>query len=86
MNEVVGEKNCLDNSGGGRWLVNHFTKNEFYKCIGCILLGVTYGIKGHRIWGGIETSVLKKGQNPIHRDAIGKIDSIRVHCYIYRPH
>ena len=34
MNEVVGEKNRLDESGGKKRLVCHFTSNNFWKYIG----------------------------------------------------
>ena len=53
MNETVGEKNHFDKSGGRKWLVRHFTKNEFWKCIACILSAVKYGMKGQKYLGGI---------------------------------
>ena len=62
MNEAVGEKNSFDNSGGKKLLVHHFTRNEFWKCIGCILSVVIYGIKVNQIWGETETSVSKQGK------------------------
>ena len=37
MNLAVGEKNCLDDSGGKKQLVCPFRRHEFWKCIGCIL-------------------------------------------------
>ena len=33
MNEAVGDKNCLDKSGRKKWIVYHFTRNKFWKCI-----------------------------------------------------
>ena len=51
INEAVGEKNRLDKSWGKKLLVQNVTKNEFWKCIGCIILTVTYESKGQRILG-----------------------------------
>ena len=47
MNEAVGENNRLGKLRGKKWLVRHFTKNGFWKFIGCILSAVTYDIKVH---------------------------------------
>ena len=88
MNQVVGEKNFLDKSGGGgKRPVRPFTRNKFWKCIGYILLEVTYGNKGHMIWGKPEASIRKKGRTPLrnllHRDVFGETDLLKVRCYIY---
>ena len=45
MNEAVGEKNPLDKYGGRKRIVRHLTKNDFLKCIGCIILTV-----GSNLW------------------------------------
>ena len=50
MNEAVGTNNCIMMDGGGKRLVSHFKSQEFWKCIGCIILAVTYGKKGHKLW------------------------------------
>ena len=60
MNVAVGEKNCLDVSGGGIRLVHPFRRQEYWKCFGCILLAVTYGKKGHDVWGGTQIFVDKQ--------------------------
>ena len=52
MDLAFGEKNRLDIYGGERRLVHPFIRQEFWKCIGCILLVVTYGNKEQNIWGG----------------------------------
>ena len=57
MNLAVGEKNRLDLSGGKIRLVHPFRRQEFWKCIGCIISAVTNGNKGHNIWGGNQVSV-----------------------------
>ena len=49
MNEVVDEKNLLDNYGRNKWLVRPFRRQEFWKFIGCILSAVTYGKKRHKL-------------------------------------
>ena len=83
INEAVVEKKNIYKSGWRKQLVLHFTKNNFWKCIGCILLEVTYVIKGHSIWLKTETSVGKKGITPIQRNVCGKTDLLKVLCYLY---
>ena len=51
MNLAVGEKNRIDIYGGKKRLVRPFRRHEFWKCIGCILFMVTFGKKGHNVWG-----------------------------------
>ena len=43
MNEAVGMKNCVTVDGGGKGIVLPFRRQEFWKCIGCLLASVTYG-------------------------------------------
>ena len=47
MNEAMGMKNRFTMDGGGKWFVCPFERNEFWKCIGCVILAVTYGKKLH---------------------------------------
>ena len=44
-NEVVGMKNRVTMNGGWKLLVRPFKGQELWKCIGCIILAVTYGKK-----------------------------------------
>ena len=37
INLAVGEKICLDNSGGRKKLVRTFRRHNLWRCIGCIL-------------------------------------------------
>ena len=53
MNEAVFIKNRFTSNGVGKRLVKRFKRQEFWKCIGCILLAVTYGKKGHKLWSEI---------------------------------
>ena len=57
INQAVGEKNRLDISGGKIWLVHPFRRQEFWKCIRCVLSAVTYVNKGHNILGGGQTQL-----------------------------
>ena len=50
MNEAVGMNNCVTVGGGGKRLVLPFKRQEFWKCIVCILSAVTYGNKGCAPW------------------------------------
>ena len=61
-NLAFGEKNCLDISGGKIRLVRPFIRQEFWKCIGCILSAVTYGKKGHNIWGGLKYWLINRNE------------------------
>ena len=56
MNEAVCMKNRVTLNGGGKRQVKKFTRQEFWKCIGCFLLAVTNGKKGSKLW-----SELSKG-------------------------
>ena len=51
INEAVGKNNHLDKSRGRKRLDRNFTKKDLCKCIGLILSEVTYGKKGHKLWG-----------------------------------
>ena len=50
INEAVGMKNRLTMGGGGKQIVRPFRRQELWKCIGCVILEVTYRKKGHTIW------------------------------------
>ena len=50
MNKVVGESNLLHKFELKKRLVRIFSKIEFYKCIGYILLEFAYKKKGCMIW------------------------------------
>ena len=49
MNEVVGMKNHLTMDGGKKRLFCPFRRQDFWKCIGCIISAVTYRNKRHTI-------------------------------------
>ena len=83
--EGVGKKNYIDNSGGKKRLVCHFTRNKFCRYIGCTLLAVTYDIKGNQIWKKTERYV-SKGGNKVPRDVRENAYLLKVCCYLYHPH
>ena len=43
--EAVVEKSRFDKYGGKKWLVCIFRRQELWKFIGCIILGVNFGEK-----------------------------------------
>ena len=51
INESVGERNNFENEAGKKQVVRRFSKKEFWKYIGCILLSVAYDNKGCMIYG-----------------------------------
>ena len=52
-NEVVGMKNRITMAGGNKRLVRPFRRQDLQKYIGYVLLAVTYGRKGHKLWNEI---------------------------------
>ena len=86
INEAVGEKNCLEKSGGGKRLVCPCRMQEFWEYIGCILSAVTYGKKGHNLWGETPTYFGNNPQTKLQRDVCGNTDSHSVCCDLYYPH
>ena len=48
--EAVGMKNCFTMDRGGKRLVHPLKRQVLCKCIGCIILAVNYGKKGHKLW------------------------------------
>ena len=89
MNEVVGLKNRFTVDVGGKLIFRPFIRKEFCKCICCILLEVTCGKKGHKLWGEIPTSFGRTASTNLRRDVCGNTDLYKVCCdhdrhfYIY---
>ena len=50
INEAVVMKNRVTVGEGGERIVRPFRRQEFWKCIGCVILKVTYGKKVHKLW------------------------------------
>ena len=92
MNEAVGMKNRFTIDGGGKWLVRTFKKKEFLKYIGCFILAVTYGKKGHNIWSEIPKDSCRMAPTKLRRYVLGNTDLYKVcydhnfHFYIYDCH
>ena len=82
--EAVGMKNHLVMSGGGKLIVRPFRRQEFCKCIGCVLLEVNYGKKGHNIWSEIPESFGNKASTKLRRDVRGNTDLYKVCCDLYQ--
>ena len=85
---MVGMKNRILVSGGKKQLrlVCHFTRQELWKCIGFIILEVTYGMKGHNIWSEITRTFGKKRPTKLHRDVCGNKDIHKICCVLYHPY
>ena len=84
MNEAVCMKNRVTWNGGGKLQVNKFTRQEFWKCIGCILSAVTYGKKGRKLWSEVPKGFGKYGNMTLRRDVFGTTDLNKVCCAHYR--
>ena len=84
MNEAVCMKNRVTLNGGGKRQVKKFTRQEFWKCIGCILSAVTYGKKGRKLWNEVSKGVGKHENMTLRRDVSGTTDLHKVCCAHYR--
>ena len=73
-------KNCVTLNGGGKRQVKNFTRQEFWKCIGCILSAVNYGKKGHKLWSEVSKGVGKYYNMKLRRDVRGTTYLHKV-CY-----
>ena len=85
INEAVGMKNCLKMYGGGKRIVRPLRRQEFWKCIGCIISEITYGRKGYKIWSEIPKYFGRKAPTKLQRDVREYTDLYKVCCDIYCP-
>ena len=80
MNEVVVIRNRFTINGGGKRLVRPFKRQEFWKCIDCIISTVTYGKKGHKLWSEIPTASFRMAPPKIQRYVRVNTDLYKVCC------
>ena len=83
MNEAVCMKNRVSSNGGGKRQVKKFKRQEFWKCIGCILLAVTYGKKERKLWSEVPKGFGKYGNLTLRRDVRGTTNLYKVCCAHY---
>ena len=67
-------------------LVLPFIRQEFWKCIGCIILAVAYGKKGHTILSEISQTLGNTPPTKLQRDVRGNTDIHKVCCDLYHPY
>ena len=84
MNEAVCMKNRVTLNGGGKRQVRKFARQEFWKCIGCILSAVTYGKKGRKLSSEVSKGVGKYENLTLRRDVSGTTDLHKVCCALIR--
>ena len=84
MNEAVCMKNRVTLNGGGKRQVKKCTRQEFWKCIGCILSDVTYGKKGRKLWSEVYKGIGKYENMTVKRDVLGTTNLHKVCCAHYR--
>ena len=84
MNEVVCMNNLVTKNGGRKRSVCPFKRQEFYKCIVCIISAVTYGKKGRKLWSEVPKSFGKYVNPKLRRDFCGNTDLYKVCCAHYR--
>ena len=78
-------KNRLTMSGGNKWLVHPFRRQEFWKYIGCIKSIVTYGKKWYKLWSEMPKTFGKNPPTKLQRDVYGNTYLNQVCCDLYRP-
>ena len=83
MNEAVGMKNRLTVYWGGKRLVCTLKRQEFWNCIGCVLLEVTYVYNMNEIWSEIPKCFSWMAPIKIKRDVCVITDLYQVYCYHY---
>ena len=92
MNEAVCMKNRVSSNGGGKRQVKKSKRQEFWKCIGCILSAVNYGKKGRKLWSEVPKCFGKYENPTLQRDVCGTTNLYKVcyahylHLYIYACH
>ena len=84
MNEVFVIKNHYKMNEGGKRSVRPFNRQEFWKCIGCILSEVTYEKKVHKLWSEIPKYFGRMATTKLSRDVRGNTDLYKVCCAHYR--
>ena len=84
MNEAVTMKNRVILNGGGKLQVKNFTRQEFWKFIGCILSAVTYEKKLCKLWSEVSKGVGKHDNQTIQRDVFGTTNLQKVCCALIR--
>ena len=84
MNEAVTMKNRVIFNGGGKRQVKNFTRQEFWKFIGCILSAVTYGKKGRNLWSEVSKDFGKHENQTLRRDVHGTTNLQKVCCALIR--
>ena len=84
INKAVCMKNRITLNGVGKQKFKKFTRQEFWKCIGCILSAVTYGKKGRKLLSEVSKSVRKHENLTLRRDVRGTTDLHKVFCDHYR--
>ena len=83
MNEAVGMKNDVTVGGGGKRLVCPFIWQDLWKFIGCVILAVMYGKKGHNLWGEIPKYYGMTEATKLQRGVRRNTDLYKVYCDIY---
>ena len=80
MNEAVTMNNRVTLNGGGKRQVKIFRRQEFWKCVGCILSAVTYGKKVRKLWSELSKVVGKHDNLTLRRDVRVTTDLQKVCC------
>ena len=80
MNEALTMKNRVTLNGEGKRQAKKFTRQELWKCIGCILSVITYGKKRRNLWSEVSKDVGKHENHTLRRDVRGTTNLQKLCC------
>ena len=84
INEAVGMNNHLTIVGGGKQIVCPFRIKELWECVGWIILAVTYGKKGHKLWSSAPKYFGINAPTKLQKYCLGNTNLYKLCCDIYR--
>ena len=82
MKELVHDHIQQQKEAGKSYSARFFSKNGFWKCIGCTISTVTYGKKGYKIWVSHTSKELGNEAGEIDRDIHWKKYLLKLSCHI----
>ena len=83
INEAVGMKNCVTVGGGRKRILCPFIRQQFWKGIGCVILAVTYGKKGQKLWSELPKYSGNIAPTELRRVVRGNTNLYKVCCDLY---
>ena len=83
INELDSDRNKYELKEGNKWMVWRFSKKDFWKCIGYIILEVTNGKKVCRLWRKPHKYNYGQVKGKLKREIIWKKYLLKLSCHPY---